>query len=167
MAVNLPAASSYQALLQTLQTWRTTLGQVLNSASVPSIPWNFRLTQIRGGLQLDWAAVKGADGYQLLRSATGDMSSPTVIVLGSPQQTTYVDTFANPTKMYYKIQATAGTQSQPHSVIGNPSGVVSGTSIDASNTTTTPTTVYDNTTNQKSQTKGSSGNYNNFADKGL
>ena len=121
----------------------------LRRAFVPRIPWNFMAEGKTDGILLTWEPVSGADGYEILRSDTGNFSNSIettdnvlTIALSSGQQDSYFDALgATSVTRYYMIRATAGTISSPHSVKGPLSGKISQTS--GSGTTTSDTTTTD------------------------
>lgn len=142
-----------------LKTWQTKLAQaVQQQINSPRAPWNFKATSARGGIQLAWSPVDGADGYQIIRSSSGDLSNPDATYnLPGQQQNSYFDALPTsqsvPTlKKYYKIRATSGTSSNPQTVFGVFSGIVSQTSIATNDTTTAPVSTPDTTLTDGLQT---------------
>ena len=124
----IPVINSQQELDQYLQKWRTTVNKTLEQPQTPAAVVNFAVTPQTGGNQISWAAVKGADGYIIYRSASGSFADQTTIKISSGQQTSYFDSSGTGATYYYKIAATAGTTSKPQSVTGPQSGTQSGTS---------------------------------------
>lgn len=174
-ARTLPTISDARQLIDHLQKWKGTLRGALRSPVAPPPPFNFSATGIRGAIQLAWAPVRnpvikgalgqnnvGPDGYEILKSASGDFVSDLIVIpVRSADQTSYTDTVGgNVTTISYRIHSTSGTLSKPHSVIGPDSGVVTVASLDASDNVTVPTTVRDNyTTDGVRATARTGGNY--------
>ena len=156
----LPVISDTKQLQQYLVSWRSKLNQTLKTTTPPPPPFNFTATGVRGAINLAWSALNvgavgkgqlgqnsgGPDGYEILKSASGTFGSDVVTIpLRDINQTSYTDPVGgNVTTVYYRIHATAGTPSSPHSVTGPDSGVVKATSIDSNDTVTTPVTTRDN-----------------------
>ncbi len=140
-----------------LKGWGVTLRRTLSSPPTPKTPWGFRVTNQRGGNLLQWSKVKGADGYEILRSDSADFNDVTFSrKLPGGEQTSYFDSLGGAAaKKDYKIRATAGTDSQPQSVSGVLSGMVSNTSLDATDIVTAPTTSHDLFTSDETQTRAS------------
>lgn len=140
----------------TLEIWRKALKPVVKNIRTPSIPWNFTATNKRGGNLLSWNPVSGSDGYEVLRSDTADFSSGTTsITVDNGTQSQFFDAIAIqgvtlPTK-YYKLRATAGSVSSPHSVKGIYTGIVASTPIDPSDTATASTSTVDTSTTDDTQ----------------
>lgn len=145
---SLPSINSLQQLLPTLKIWQQTINPSVNAPTPPRTPFNFRA--IGGasgatGVTLNWELVRGADGYQVQSSPTGDFSNASIVAtLNSAAAISWFDsTIASGVKRYYRIRATTGTVNQPQSVFGVWSAPISSTSGNG-------TTSYD-------QTSGSSG----------
>ena len=158
----IPVISSLPQLAQ----WQASIRGNLKQPVPPPVPANVAVASRQGGNYITWSAVTGADGYRIHVSETGDFSVVlTVFSLPSQQSTAYFDTVptskgAAPVTRYYRVNATAGTQSQPQSVQGKSSGTVSSKAISPNDTATNPTTVLDNS-NYDALNKGSSkGRYN-------
>ena len=140
-----------------LKKWQTTLNRVLKTANSPKAPWNFTVTNAQGGFQLSWSPVVGSDGYQILRSSSGDFSNPeAVIIISGQNQSKFFDHIlagagSLTVTKFYKIRATNGIPHNPQSVLGVLSGIVSHTSLANNDTTTVPTTISDTTTTDKTQ----------------
>jgi len=149
----LPNITQTSDILQRLQTWRITLQNALRQnapARQPQVPFNFQATNARGGITLSWAAVPGADGYEIQSSSNGDFSTANIVVVGSQAQTSLFDSLGGPpTTRYYRIRSTAGTANAPHSVKGSWSASITHRSIDTTDTGTTPTTHVDNVTSDQ------------------
>lgn len=156
---SLPLINNQSSLMQTLATWRKHIGKNLQRPPAPAIPWNFSVTNARGGNQLNWSTVPRSDGFEILRSDNGDFSGGpgsnlTLIAVRDALATKYFDPLGGPpTKKWYKIRATSGTHDAPHSISGNATGIVTHTSIDSNDTTTVPSIKRDTTTTQNSQKK--------------
>lgn len=134
-----PTISNHAQLLQYLQRWRSALRSSVKQPNPPSAPLNVTATAKYGGILVSWAApITGVDidGYELLRSTTADFSQNVVIIpLRHFTQTQYLDAIGTiATTIYYKVQATAGTASEPYSIKGDFSLIVSVKSFDASPT---------------------------------
>jgi hypothetical protein len=167
----LPIITDQRQLREYLNRWRSTLNRLIRSATPPPPPFNFQATGIRGAIQLSWAPEQritgtlgdpgGPDGYEILRSETGDFSSDLAVIrIPNVNQSTYVDSIGGaPRTFSYRIHATAGTLSQPHSVHGMDTGSVRATSLDANDTTTTPVTVRDNYTSDRTRSERRSGTF--------
>lgn len=121
----------------------------------PPIPLNFQVTNKQGGNYLTWMAMNRpgnpADGYIVEISTNGDFSTGAIAVtLKGAENSAYFDTVptaqgAAPAIRYYRVHCTAGTISQPQSVTGRSSGVISSTAISPNDTTTPPTPKIDTT----------------------
>lgn len=148
-----------------IQQWQQVLKTVNASPQTPKIPWQFKVKNQQGGNYLTWQAVTGADGYIVDISANGDFSTTlsSKNLLGNNNITLFdsipTSNGATPAIRYYRVRATAGTVSQPQSVSGLPTGVLSSTAIAPNDTTTSPTTSSDSTTSDRHQAGTGSGNY--------
>ena len=150
----LPTIKSYGDLLPYLKRWSQAINPLLKRVDVPHAPYRFRVTNQRGGNLLEWDNVAGADGYEILKSTTGDFddgASFETIPLRSDQHTSYFDALSGSgaavtVTRYYKLRATAGTTQNPHSIKGLLTGIVSATTIDPADTATGSTTTEDTTT---------------------
>jgi len=125
--------------------WARTLAPSVQSSFAPKAPWNFKAEGKTDGILLTWTTVKGADGYELVRSDDGDFSTGlTIISLPQQQQNSYFDALgATSVTRSYKIRATSGTIAKPHVARGPLSGIVtetSGSGTSASDTTTDDST---------------------------
>lgn len=147
------------------------LNTQISLPTTPIAPYNFKAINQRGGILLSWSPLQPspgsgntpttnrlqpADGYELQRSDTGDFSAGKYISIPirDPAQTSYFDSLggASQTKSY-KLRATNGTAGNSYAVHGILTGVVKHTSIDATDTSTVPTTNYDTFTNQTTQAR--------------
>lgn len=162
----IPVITSIPELTQ----WRTALKKKIKKVVAPAVPWNFQVVSKQGGNYLTWAAVTDADGYEVDISTSGDFVSDVVTVsLTSPSQTAYFDSTptsngATPAARSYRVRATAGTITEPHSVKGINSGAVRSTAIAPNDTVTAPTTTADTTTTDRTQAGSSRGNYREFSE---
>lgn len=126
----------------------------VNLPPTPQAPWNFKGTPARGAINFTWASVKGADGYELFHSDTGDFSPGnyhTHSLAGQTQVELLHPMGGAPATGYFKLRATAGTASNPNAVKGVFTGAIKVTSLDSTDTTTTPVAVNDNITSPKTQ----------------
>lgn len=115
---------------QDLQQWRQKLQPLLNKAQTPAVPVNFRVLPSAGGNKVLWAPVRDADGYELLRTATGDFAAAKVITIDGGKTTSYFDAVTDAEgKVYYKLRATAGTAERKHSVKGELTSALSSTAL--------------------------------------
>lgn len=157
----IPVVSDVRDLTSFLANWQNTMKQIVRTTTPPPCPQNFRVTGMRGAIRLTWAAVNpgttkgqlgqggiGADGYEILKSESGDFVTDLVVIpLRDANQTQYDDPVGGAVvTASYRIHATAGTPRQAHAVTGPDSGTVRTSSIDATDTVTVPTTVHDNYT---------------------
>lgn len=131
-------------LLPALKVWERTIVRAIRIPKKPKAPFNFQGTNKRGGVQLSWNTIKGADGYEILRSDSADFSAPATLPIRSGSQLSYFDSIGGEAQTkYYKVRATAGTDNAPFIVKGLLSGIISVTSIDSTDTTTTEADVFD------------------------
>ncbi|HEY6766648.1 MAG TPA: hypothetical protein VI386_17955 [Candidatus Sulfotelmatobacter sp.] len=150
-----------QDVSQTLASWQTQLNQGIKNAAPQATPLNFKATNSRGGITLNWSPVAGSDGYEILKSLNGSFTDDLQII---PVKNSNLSAFFDSTggtavKASYRIRTTSGTQQNPQSQRGPESGVVSHTSIDASDTVTVPTTQLDKFTTDKTRAGAAIGNY--------
>ena len=154
--------------LPELQQWRRALKGTIKKVAAPGIPRNFSVVSKQGGNYLTWAVTSGADGYEVDISTTGDFSTGiTTVSLNSPDQVAYFDSVptsggAAPALRYYRVRATSGTITEPHSVKGGNSGVLSSTAIAPNDTTTTSTTGTDQYTSDEANAGSGRGKYYTF-----
>lgn len=145
----LPPIARKEDLIPRLKQWERKISKAISRPRVPRIPWNFKVTSKRGGLQLTWSLVDEADGYEVLQSDDTNFSEGVnVISIPGKDQTAYFDAAVpvqagSPPTRHYKIRAMAGTTSNPHAVRGLLSGVVSAQAIDPADTTTAETSFED------------------------
>lgn len=170
----LPTIADMNQLQSYLNTWRSKLNQKLRTTTPAPPPYNFTATAIRGAIQLSWSSVAtgqavkglgqnsgGPDGYEILRSASGDFTSDLVTIpVRNINQTSYTDSIdGKTTTCSYRIHTTSGTPANPHSISGPDSGVVKTTSIDATDIVSTPTTVRDQYLNDNIRATARYGRY--------
>lgn len=149
---SLPGINSLQELLPTLKIWQQRMNTVIDTPVAPRSPFNFQAVGgVVGatGITLSWEIVKGADGYEIQSSPTGDFSTaPIIAALTSPVATSWFDsTITTGVKRYYRIRSTVGTTNAPHTIKGQwtaPIFVTSGSG----------TTTYDQTSGGSSGTGG-------------
>ena len=138
-----------QILLQRALTFAT------KTPLAPAPPLNFAVTSKQGGNYLTWLAMNKpgnpADGYIVEISTNGDFSTGAQqVTLKGANNNAYFDTVptaqgAAPGIRFYRLHCTAGTISQPQSVISSPSGVIASTAISPNDTTTAPSSKVDTT----------------------
>lgn len=167
----LPTITNPQQQLDAQKNSQVALASTIALPRTPIAPRNFSATSQRGGILLSWSPlvinpgasappssnkISVADGYELLRSDNGSFAPGAYvsIALRDPSQTSYFDSLggAVATK-YYRLRATNGTASNPYSIHGIFTGTVKQSSIDASDTVTTPTTARDTQTTDATQTR--------------
>jgi hypothetical protein len=161
---SLPTVTPAQDINQTLAIWQNTLAPGVQNAAPQPTPQNFTITNARGGLTLNWSPVgqgSGTDGYEILKSPSGSFTDDLqVIPVHDPNQSTFFDSMGGTSKTaFYRIRTTSGTANSPQSARGPESGVIKHTSIDAADTKTTPVTVFDNFTTDKTRSLARLGNY--------
>ena len=158
---SLPTVAPNQNINETLATWQSQLNPGVANAAPQATPSNFAVTNGRGGLSLSWSPVAGADGYEILKSQNGSFADDLqVIPVNNASQSNFFDSMGgNAQSASYRIRTTSGTASNPQSQRGPESGVVSHTSIDASDTASKPTTQFDNFTTDKTRSLARIGNY--------
>jgi len=148
-----------------LAQWQAGLRQTLFSPTSPPIPANFAVASKQGGNYLTWSAVKGADGYQVEISSTGDFSVLlTAHLLPGNNANAHFDTVPTstgtaPTVRYYRVRATAGTVKNPQNVLGKPTSVLSSTAIAPNDTATASVTGTDLSNRDALNAKSGNGNY--------
>lgn len=161
MANAIPTINS----LPGLELWRKALNDRITTVLTPKVPWNFKVSNKQGGNYLTWDVVKGADGYIVSISLTGDFSTGVdEHKLPGNQAISFFDSAptsggAAPAIRYYTVTATAGTVSNPQSVRGIASGVISSTAIAPNDTVTASATKLDTTTTDAIQARTASGSY--------
>ena len=165
---SLPTFGSNQDPNQVLAQWQANIQANIRTAAPQAQPANFTITNAQGGLQLNWGQVptaNGADGYELLKSVSGSFKSDLQIIpIPHPNTTSYFDSIGpNSTKCSYKLRTTSGTPERPQSARGPETGTVSHFSIAAGDTKTSPTSVRDLATTDKSRAMARLGNYGNIA----
>ncbi len=158
---SLPTVAPNQNLNETLANWQTQLAPLVQNVAPQATPQNFSVTNSRGGMTISWSPVSGADGYEILKSASGSFTDDLqVIPVKNANQSSYFDsTGGNSQTAHYRIRSTSGTASNPQSQRGPESGVVKQTSIDASDTKSVPVTVRDNFTTDATRANARLGNY--------
>lgn len=146
---------------QTLANWQAQIQPLIQNVAPQATPQNFGVTNSRGGLKLSWSPVKGADGYEILRSASGSFTDDLqVIPVKDANQSSFFDsTGGNAQTVHYRIQTTSGTAANPQSQRGPASGPVRHTSIDAADTKSVPVTVFDTVTTDATRSNARLGNY--------
>lgn len=112
----LPVLSNQAGIIPYLQKVRTTLNKSVRQPQAPAAVLNFTITKAATGFQLTWSAVPGCDGYVVYKSASGSFNDAEQIMLRNAQQTSWMDSTDSST-VRYKIASTAGTDSQPQSII--------------------------------------------------
>lgn len=173
---SIPLINSPAQLQQMIQVWRQALSRTVKVAPSPPPPLNFRVTNARGGLLLQWGQASpttksrvlgeattqtGPDGYEILASRSGDfVSDVEVFSLNDITQTQhFYSTGGGAAKCSFKIHTTAGNPYTPNSTFGPDSGTIRHTSLDASDVSSRPTTVHDNTTSDVTRAKARLGRY--------
>lgn len=109
----LPTIHDPRQLIPYLKRWQRQLAPSVQRAIPPRVPFNFRATSGAVGttqIVLDWEQVKGADGYEIQYSPSGDFSNAVSISVQNERQVSYVDDIGTTAVLrYYRIRATAGT----------------------------------------------------------
>lgn len=141
---SLPVISSLEQLLPALKIWQQAINPVINTPVAPRAPFNFHAVGGAAGatgITLNWESVKGADGYEIQSSTTGDFSTaPIIATLTNLASTSFFDSTAiTSVKKWYRIRSTTGTTNSPHSIKGIWSSPIF-------NTSGSGTTSYDQTT---------------------
>lgn len=157
----IPVISTIPQLIQ----WQQNLKQNLIVPLPAPVPANFTVKSQQGGNYLSWTQMKGADGYEIDKSVTGDFATvlQTISITGG-QNVAFFDPIqtasgATPTKYYYRIRSTAGTSTQPQISKGKSSAVISATAIAPNDTVTAPATIIDTSNYDKQNTNSSAGDY--------
>jgi hypothetical protein len=158
---SLPTYVGTQDLATVLANWQTQLAPGVQNVAPQATPLNFSITNSRGGLTINWSPVTGGDGYEILKSATGSFADDLqVIPVKNVNQSSYFDSMGgNAQSATYRIRTTSGTASNPQSQRGPESGTIRHTSIDASDTKSIPTTIFDTFTTDKTRALARIGNY--------
>ena len=144
--MSLPIIHNEEMLIRTLEQWRQRLNKTIKRVPRLRPPFNFRtLGGAAGstGVSLQWTAVTGADGYEIQRASTRDFSDTGTItsftVENGAQEAFFDSLGATTVARFYRIASLSGTTSEPHSVRGQFSAVIGGTSGSTA-------TTYDNVT---------------------
>lgn len=158
---SLPTVTPNQNISEVLANWQTQLAPGISNSAPQATPLNFTVTNSRGGLTLNWSPVQGGDGYEILKSQNGSFADDLQIIpVKNVNQSNFFDsTGGNALKASYRIRTTSGTSSNPQAQRGPESGVITHTSIDASDTASKPTTQFDNFTTDKTRSLARIGNY--------
>ena len=161
---SLPTISGTQNPINSLINWQQQLAPAVTNALPAPTPQNFGVTNSRGGLQLTWSPIPNndsVDGFEILKSQNGSFTDDLqVIPVSGGQQSSFFDSMGGGAQTaHYRIRATSGTASNPQSVRGPDSGVVSHTSIDSGDTTTKPSTRFDQFTTDATRSQARKGNY--------
>lgn len=163
---NLPTISDPHQLTQQLKVWQQKLGKLVKNGQTPRIPWNFRLTPQRGAILVQWAKNSdgSTDGYEITWTSDGDFSkNVNAIPIPSPLQEAYLHSIqiqgATLPTIYYRIRATGPGQDGAHSIKSLDSATLSAAPLDPSDNVTTPTTTYDQGTNDDLQSFTGGGRY--------
>jgi hypothetical protein len=158
---SLPTSTPTQDINQTLANWQTQLNGLVQNVAPQATPQNFGITNSRGGLTLNWSPVAGADGYEILKSASGSFTDDLQIIpVKNANQSSFFDSLGgNSQAAHYRIRTTSGTAANPQSQRGPESGPIKHTSIDASDTVSVPVTVFDTMTNDRTRSNARRGNY--------
>ena len=161
---SLPTASTSGDLDQTLAIWKTQLAPLVARSAPQPPPQNFTITNSRGGLTLAWSPLSskaGADGYEILKSTNGSFTDDLQIIpVKNVNQSSFFDGVGgNAQTAHYRLRTTSGSAANPQAQRGPESGVIKHTSIDASDTTSVPVTMFDNYTTDKVRSGARLGNY--------
>jgi len=164
---SLPTAAPNQDVQTTLANWQTQLGQGIQIPAPQVTPSNFTVTSARSGMNIQWSPVQqqsGTDGYEILKSAGGTFTDDLqIIAVKNPNQSSFFDsTGATAASSSYRIRTTSGTAQNPQAQRGPESGPIRHTSLDATDTTTAPTTIRDNYTSDATRALSRLGNYGAF-----
>ncbi len=107
-----------------------------------------------------------ADGYEVQVSEDGNFATVlNVVGIATQKSTTYFDTVpvangGTPAKRFYRVNSTAGTDNQRHSVRGKPSATVSATAIAPNDIATAPATTTDTSNYDLLNANAGTGDYN-------
>ena len=158
---SLPTSTPTQDINQTLANWQTQLQPLIQNVAPQATPQNFSITNSRGGLTLNWSPVAGADGYEILKSVNGSFTDDLQILsVKNANQSSFFDSLGgNSQTVHYRIRTTSGTAANPQSQRGPESGPIKHTSIDASDTKSTPVTFFDTATTDITRSGARLGNY--------
>lgn len=158
---SLPTYTPNQDLATVMANWQTQLAPGVQNVAPQATPLNFGITNSKGGLALSWSPVSGGDGYEILKSSNGSFSDDLqVIPVRDVNQSSYFDSVGgNAQTASYRLRTTSGTASNPQSQRGPESGVITHTSIDTSDNTSTPVTYFDQFTTDKTRALARIGNY--------
>jgi len=131
---SLPTISKPEDLVSFFAKWKSALTKNVRVARPAPPPFNFTVVPGASSHVITWAKVQPdaskqkADGYEILKSLSGDfVSDVQTIPIRDINQTSYTDPVGASVQAHYRIHTTSGTDSQPHSVKGTSSGVVKAT----------------------------------------
>ncbi|MCI0348858.1 MAG: hypothetical protein L0Z53_05475 [Acidobacteriales bacterium] len=125
----IPTLTSEGDVVAFLKRWQSSVRHLLRRPTNPARVPNFKATSHNNGILLEWGSVRGADGFEVVRADTADFSGETVSsLIRSGKQRAFFDAVPLGTTRHYKIRATAGTLSEPQTILGPLSFVVSATS---------------------------------------
>ena len=160
---SLPTYDPTQDDATVFANWNSQLANSVQNAAPQATPLNFAVTNGTNQLTLNWGAVSGSDGYEILKSPSGSFSTDLQIIpVKNANQTSYVDnTVTGGAQCFYRIRTTSGTKQNPQSQRGPESGVVSHTAI-SSTSSQTATTILDQFTTDSSRAGARKGNYGAF-----
>jgi hypothetical protein len=173
----LPTITNLGQLQQYMQNWNRTLSRTAARPVPAPPPQNFSATNARGGINLTWSpgslvapksgklsASGSPDGYEIVKSPSGNFKTDlTIIPIRDPAANQFFDSVGGAVQtVSYRIRTTAGTATSPYAQHGPESGAITHTSIDASDTTTVPTTKVDNYTTDAVRATASQGKYGAF-----
>lgn len=133
----LPTIMTPAQMPQLLKTWQKKLAPGQRSGvAAPAAPANFTAAAQYGGVLLTWNPAPGSsvDGYILQKSYTGDFSTNTITIpLTDPQANSYFDpqNAGHSVMVFYRLMATAGSEKNPHSVIGESTATLSAQSLNS------------------------------------
>lgn len=163
---SLPTITGPQDMTSALKIWQARLAPAIKTSLPPPTPLNFKVTSVRGGLQLSWSPVQDTslgspDGYVITRSKDGTFTDDVATIpLPGSSQAGYFDSLGgSATTISYRLQTASGTATYPQSKVGPPSGVVSHTSIDITDNVTQPSARFDNFTTDKTRAGARTGFY--------